>query len=283
MKLLIIIVCILCLFFLIIDIIDINRFVIREYEIESNKIENEYKIVVAADLHNKHFGKDNEKLIAAIDDIHPDFICCPGDMIVAKEGKTSKGELSFMEKISKYPVYYSLGNHEYRWKIYEDDFGSLYNDYVATIKSYNINMLENDGIKYNEELYIQGLMIDKKYYKRLEKVDMPFDYILSETGHVDDGSFQILLAHNPEYFENYVGYGADLILSGHVHGGLMRLPVLGGVISPRLSLFPKYSGGIYTKNGSTMLVSCGLGCHTLPIRIFNPGELSVIHLKPCLK
>ena len=75
-------------------------------------------------------------------------------------------------------------------------------------------------------------------------------------------------------------WGADLTVSGHIHGGLMRLPVLGGVISPRLCLFPHYDGGRFTKAGREMILSRGLGTHTLPIRIFNPGELVVIHLKP---
>ena len=68
-------------------------------------------------------------------------------------------------------------------------------------------------------------------------------------------------------------------MSGHVHGGLMRLPVLGGVISPRLRLFPRYDGGRFERDKKVMILGRGLGTHTLPIRIFNPGELVVIHLK----
>lgn len=89
-----------------------------------------------------------------------------------------------------------------------------------------------------------------------------------------------MIAHNPEYFEAYAGWGADLTVSGHVHGGVMRLPFLGGVISPRLTLFPKYDGGMFERNGRFMVVSRGLGTHTLPIRIFNPGELIMIELNP---
>ncbi len=119
-----------------------------------------------------------------------------------------------------------------------------------------------------------------------------------------------MLAHNPKFFEYYAKWGADLVLSGHVHGGLMRIGKL-GFIGPDLHLFPKYSGGTYVlwkysgeeidsagdivdgnanskasgsgintlKEKSTMILSCGLGAHTLPIRIFNPGEISVIDLE----
>lgn len=90
--------------------------------------------------------------------------------------------------------------------------------------------------------------------------------------------FELLIAHNPDYFDNYAKWGADLTVSGHVHGGIMRLPVLGGVISPMLRLFPKYDGGLFEKDGRQMILSRGLGMHTIPVRIFNPGELVVIHL-----
>ena len=95
--------------------------------------------------------------------------------------------------------------------------------------------------------------------------------------------YEIMIAHDPFYFDAYAETDADLILSGHVHGGIMRLPLLGGVISPRLQLFPKYDGGKFEKNNTTMILSRGLGCHTLPIRIFNPGELICLTLSPCKK
>ena len=110
---------------------------------------------------------------------------------------------------------------------------------------------------------------------------MEDEYLKETLGEHKEGVYQILLAHNPEYFEEYAAWGADLVLSGHVHGGIMRLPLLGGVISPKLVLFPKYDGGRFYEKDSTMILSRGLGMHTLPIRIFNPAELVVIHLLPC--
>ena len=91
--------------------------------------------------------------------------------------------------------------------------------------------------------------------------------------------FQILLAHNPDYFPAYAAWGADLVLSGHLHGGVIRLPLLGGVISPRLHLFPHYDGGKFTCGNSTMIVSRGLGMHTIPFRFNNPGELVDITIR----
>ena len=88
------------------------------------------------------------------------------------------------------------------------------------------------------------------------------------------------MAHNPDYFEEYAAWGADLVLSGHVHGGMMRLPILGGVVSPAFKLFPKYDGGLFQQGKSTMILSRGLGMHTIPIRIFNPGELILLKICP---
>ena len=130
--------------------------------------------------------------------------------------------------------------------------------------------------------------IDKKsktkhyrfYYKRFRNIYMSGEYVDSLIGKAEKEAYQILLAHNPEYFDTYAVWGADLILSGHVHGGIMRLPVFGGVLSPKLVFFPKYDGGHFAKNGSHMVLSRGLGMHTIPIRIFNPAELVIVHLRP---
>ena len=105
-------------------------------------------------------------------------------------------------------------------------------------------------------------------------------YLRKLLGTPDREKFQLLIAHNPVYFDAYADWGADLVVSGHVHGGIMRLPFLGGVLSPSLTLFPKYDGGMFREHGSTMILSRGLSSHTIPIRIFNPGELIVIELKP---
>lgn len=89
----------------------------------------------------------------------------------------------------------------------------------------------------------------------------------------------VLLAHNPLLLDSYAGWGADLVLCGHVHGGLVRLPFLGGVLSPERKFFPKYDKGLYEKDGTKMYVSGGIG----KPRLCNPPEISVIHLKSVQK
>lgn len=281
------------LFFVIVMLIDGNRFVIREYSVESEKIKKEQTLVVLADLHNKTYGKENARLLAAIDSVHPDIVLSAGDMLTAKPGRSFETAASFMEKAaSKYPVYYGLGNHEYRMKIYPEDYADAYDRYMERMKNAGIKVLDNETeqIEWEDKreqsempckLRITGVSIERMYYKRFRKIKMEDSYLKETLGTPQKDAYEILLAHNPEYFEEYAAWGADLVLSGHVHGGIMRLPLLGGVVSPKLVFFPKYDGGRFAEKESTMILSRGLGMHTIPVRIFNPAELVVIHLLPC--
>ena len=106
-----------------------------------------------------------------------------------------------------------------------------------------------------------------------------------EPGHIsrllgdsDRDAFQVLIAHNPQYFPEYSDWGADLTVAGHVHGGIIRLSVLGGVISPAIALFPRYDGGLFERKGKYMVLSRGLGTHSIHVRMFNPGEVCVIKI-----
>ena len=128
---------------------------------------------------------------------------------------------------------------------------------------------------------IYGAEIDRYYYKRFKVREMKGDYLPGILGTPKKEQFTVLLAHNPDYFPQYAAWGADLTLSGHVHGGIARVPFWGkGVNAPTLRLFPKYDGGIFREGERTMLLSRGLGTHTIPVRVFNPGELWVVDFVP---
>ena len=102
---------------------------------------------------------------------------------------------------------------------------------------------------------------------------------LGNVGKSERDKYQVLIAHNPLYFPEYAEWGADMTVSGHVHGGIIRLPLLGGVISPAIALFPKYDGGKYMRGDKAMILSRGLGTHTIHVRFNNPGEVSVIKVR----
>lgn len=268
-------------FFLVVMAIDCHRFVVREYVCESDKLHKNGKIVMLSDLHNKSFGKNNEKLMEAIDNEAPDMIVIAGDMYTSEKGEDNSKTAEFVCRLAKkYPVYYGNGNHEHKTKVNTDVFGDIYQSYAMRLKQAGVVMLENERITlpaYNMDIY--GIEIDREYYGKFKKLTMPVSYPEELLGKTLKERFTLLIAHNPDYFETYVKWGADLTVSGHIHGGLMILPLLGGVIAPSLRLFPKYDGGEFNEGNSTMILGRGLGTHTLPIRIFNPGELVVIRLR----
>lgn len=267
---------------LLISAIDCNRFVTVEYEIVSDKLTHPCRLVLLSDLHNKSFGKDNGKLTEKIDSISPDGILVAGDMLTATRDKDFTPALSLMKRLAaKYKIYYGMGNHEYRLKLYPDQYGSMYEEYMSGLAEAGIVPLVNENTYLPEyNLSVCGTEIDRCYYKRFGRYPMDSGYFPKILGQPRSDTCQLLIAHNPAYFEEYAAWGADVVVSGHVHGGIMKLPVLGGVLSPSLTLFPKYDGGRFVKGHTTMILSRGLGTHTLPLRIFNPGELIVISLRP---
>lgn len=260
---------------------DTNRFVIKKYTFRSDRLKKNCRIVFLSDLHNKEYGRDNERLLQAMAELSPDLVFVGGDMLTAKPDVSFQKAASFLLKCTeKYSVYYALGNHEYRLRIYPENYGTMYQDYMECIAKGNIRFLDNESILLPEYgIRLTGLTIEKKYYKRFAKRKMEEGYLLRTLGRADDSSYQILLAHNPEFFPDYAAWGPDLVLAGHVHGGVARIPGYKGMVSPSLLPFPHYDGGLFEEAGSRMVISRGLGMHTIPVRLFNPGELVVLELR----
>lgn len=277
--------CLIALYGVYIIIRDMNRFVIVPYEVKSGKIKEKYTFVMLSDLHNKSYGKRNEKLIRAIADCHPDSVMTAGDMYTSKEGTDFDNALALLDALSKqFPVYIANGNHEHKTSEHPEIFDDMYQKYIGELKKLGLAPLVNEHLILPEKnLAICGLQIGREYFGHFQKREMPAGYMDRLAGKPDKNRFQILLAHNPLYFKEYAEWGADLVLSGHVHGGIVRLPVLGGVISPAVTLFPQYDGGRFEMGGSTMILGRGLGTHTLPVRMWNPGEVVLVTLLPDTK
>ena len=262
---------------------DTHSFVVRRYDVDTDKISGDYTFVLLSDLHGYVFGNDNDKLLRAISDENPDAILCAGDMFTAHR---INGEIQYQagfhvlsELAKKFPVYMGNGNHEHKIKIYTNEFGNLYSRYRSGLQKAGVTVLENDSVKIDgTNIRVTGLEIKQNYFRKVVKLQMEKGYVDKLVGHSDKSSFQVLIAHNPQYFEEYAEWGADLTVSGHVHGGIIRLPLLGGVISPAIALFPKYDGGKFVKDGKTMILSRGLGTHSIHVRMFNPGEVDVIRV-----
>lgn len=255
------------------------------YTIHSNKLQNPgFTIAMISDLHNVELGKKNENLLRALQEAKPDIICIAGDLVLGKKEKSVKIAYDFIKKAVKIaPVYYGLGNHEQRMKKHPQVYGEEYRIFEKRIQKLGVTMLENSScfleIK-GEKIQISGLALPEEYYKKRKKAELSIKTMNRLVGKASKENFHILLAHTPKYGDTYLEWGGDLILAGHYHGGMVRLPFLGGVISPDLRLFPKYCRGDFQKGNRHLIVSAGLGEHTLPVRIFNPRELVLITCVP---
>lgn len=256
------------------------------YRLQSKKIKSPVTIVMLADLHNRVYGDKNKILLEEIENNSPDFVCLAGDMLIGNTKISFEpGQETVMALAEKYQVFYGLGNHEARMKEDREIYGNLYEEYMEPIEKMGVKVLVNESTKFqlrDNQFRICGYNLPMKYFEKLNRYKFTKEQLEETLGncHEMDDGYSILLAHNPVYFKQYAAWGADLTLSGHLHGGIIRLPVLGGVITPQAKLFPRYCAGKYELNEKYMVVSRGLGTHTIPIRFNNKPELSVIHLDP---
>lgn len=258
-------------------------------DIVSNKIDssfNGYKILQLSDLHSRRFGKNNKNLINKIDKIDPDIIVCTGDMMNSTDDEGNVF-INLAGKLTKnYPVYYIDGNHE---QLVQYNNVSVYDDYIASLKNLGVHVLKNKKVqvrKGSSYINMYGLNIDLIYYStqndlknsNIKYSERNFSKTINKETFEKD-KFNVLLTHDPLYFEVYEKSKVDLILTGHIHGGIVRIPFKGGLLSPDQDWFPRYYHGLYTLNDTKMIVSAGLGNYTVNFRFFNPFEINLITLK----
>jgi len=254
---------------------NVNTLEVTKYVVENKKVPKEfdgYNIVQISDLHSKLFGENNKKLIQKIKSLNPDIVVVTGDLIDG-ENNNYNVALDFMKEISKlYRVYYIIGNHEQKSLIkkYKDE----YKDYFNKLHQIDFVNLDNNKVE-----IVKGDSCYKYLFDNQETTSIDIDFLEEKLGKVDREQFNILLAHTPFYFDEYEKWGADLTLCGHVHGGIVRLPLVGGLLSPDRKFFPKYDLGEYIKNKSTMIVSKGLGGSKVLIRVNCKPEIVNIKLK----
>jgi len=281
MGFLMFILCVLVVVILWIAIYDSNRFVIRNYTIANEKINRKMRIVFVSDLHNKQYGPNNERLAQAVSNLSPELLVIGGDMINGVPRAKRKNALDFLDSIKDLPLIYANGNHEHRISLYPQTYGTAGIDYEKELCEKGIHRLINEHKTFSSHnLIFYGSQIEAKFWEKIHTPKLEVEDLNKDLGECDHNSFSILLAHKPDFFPVYKAWGADLVLSGHVHGGIVRIPGGKGILSPNIRFFPKYDGGIFEEESATMIVSRGLGIHTIPFRLFNPGEIVVIELTP---
>lgn len=255
---------------------------VTKYNIESEKIPESFdgfKILHLSDWHCTKYGKNNKKLIHLINKQDVDIIVMTGDFIV-RQVKDYKPAIEFIRQLKCPNKYFIYGNHELElnWKkIWQ---------FRSELEELGVIVLDNEKTyieREEQKIYIHGLTYNFNHLQR--RNELTDDVIeknkrsqIVELGMVDEEYFNILLAHDPLNFEAYSRLSFDLIYSGHLHGGGIRLFGLGLVAPRRFWLFTRYAAGSHKRRKSTMIVSRGVGNSTKPVRIFNPPEISITTL-----
>ena len=252
-----------------------NCLAIRKYNIKNKKIPDKFdglKIIHISDVHSKIFGNNNEKVIQKVNKINPDIVIMSGDIIDKREKDIDKFINMYKEIYLKYPVYYSIGNHERKLGYFK------YKEYIEKLKELGVHVIINGKekiLKDDEEIIINALKFRENMQPKkltLDRKNKYINYMYNKLKNIDNTKFNILIAHDPENFKLYKELDIDLVFSGHVHGGLIRFGK-NCLLSPRRKFFPKCSYGKTQEGATTIITSSGMGNASIPIRMFNRPEI----------
>ena len=250
-------------------VIQNNKLVPEFYQVESTKVSGNIRVVCVADRHLKEFGKENQRLVDAIASYHPDIIAIPGDMNIESNPDYSE-VINLMEKLKDVaPVYYSLGNHEIEAMLFRDS--QIYRD----VKSLGIHIMNNE---------VETVKVSDSQIDIIGLTQSPITYADYGADFFDQAmnsseNFKLVLTHYPENFLGVIeDYPIDLALCGHAHGGLIRLPFIGGLYAPDQGFFPKLCDGYHEESNSKFIVNKGLSTSGIVPRMNNSPEISIIDI-----
>lgn len=252
-----------------------NGLVIRHYTVNTSKLNKDqsFRIVLISDLHSTIHGSEQSRIADRIRSQNPDVIALAGD--IADDVQPIKGTSLFLETIKDIaPVFYVTGNHEI-WSRDIDNIKDIF-------RHYDVTVLENESVEWEirEVSIIIGGAEDpeiNRYERRQSNWEEEIRVAFCELE--SNEQFKVLLSHRPEQISVYKDLSFDLVLSGHAHGGQVRIPfLLNGLLAPNQGWFPKYAGGLYEHDGFTHIVSRGVSFNPRLPRIFNPPEIVVIDI-----
>lgn len=245
-----------------------NTFMLRTVSYETDYPELP-RTVLISDLHRRHFGTGQCRLLRKITDLQPELILIAGDLISRNVKDLGETALLLRKLRAIAPVIYAEGNHE------TDLPPSLYHALCRIVPESGALFLRNSYTHF-KGIPIAGLSLPPAYYRGGKRFGYCGKYrctkqtMLELLGKCPENT--LLLAHNPLFFPAYAEWGAKLVLSGHMHGGSVRLPGIGGLLSPERCFFPRYDKGCFRQGDTEMIVSGGLG----KLRLFNPPEICLL-------
>ena len=226
------------------------------------------RVAELSDLHGRSFGKNNVRLLRTLQKARPDMICICGDLFDEKTDLTMlEPLLTGLTDIA--PVYYVTGNHEWQVKNLRE--------ILQKMRAWGVTVLENEGrvlSRGGAEMVVAGV------HDPCGPYDMKTPAALvRELRSARGNDFILMLSHRNDELAMWSQLGVQLVLSGHCHGGVVRLPFVGGVFGTRRELFPEYDAGVYRQDGTTLFVSRGLGYTNVHFRLFNRPHVPIMILR----
>ncbi len=250
-----------------------ERLILRTYTVVSPKLTAEVRLAVVTDFHSSDNADD---VVAMVASCAPDAVLMVGDMFDDDTAnRPTERTLSLMRQLSAlYPCYYVSGNHE-AWTGEMDALYQQTEEAGVTVLRMSSGVLTVRG----QRIALCG--IPDPYEMVFSGAPDTEEQIRQAMENVDSADFTVLLAHRPELLAKYAQFPLDLVVSGHAHGGQVRIPgVLNGLYAPNQGWFPKLAGGAYTQDGTTLIVSRGLAVRTRLPRIFNRPEVVLVRCVP---
>lgn len=250
-----------------------ERLILRTYTVVSPKLTAEVRLAVVTDFHSSDNADD---VVAMVASCAPDAVLMVGDMFDDDiANRPTERTLSLMRQLSaQYPCYYVSGNHE-AWTGEMDALYQQTEEAGVTVLRMSSGVLTVRG----QRIALCG--IPDPYEMVFSGAPDTEEQIRQALEDVDSADFTVLLAHRPELLAKYAQFPLDLVVSGHAHGGQVRIPgVLNGLYAPNQGWFPKMAGGAYTQDGTTLIVSRGLAVRTRLPRIFNRPEVVLVRCVP---
>ena len=251
---------------------EVNCPTFKKIEVKSNKIKNDIRILQISDYHNKKFKNKNKIVLDEVKNLKPDIIVITGDLI-SRSTKNCDNAYNFIKELIKINpnIYFVNGNHE------RDNMNIPADEFDLSLSKLGVRVLINQGLKVNiNGDYINICGVDDIYSHRCDLSKALYG--------TQSNLFTLLLSHEPDIVLKYSSIPCDLILSGHTHGGQIRLPLIGAIIAPGQGFFPKYNKGLYKlSNDTTLYVDSGLGtAKFFPIRFLNRSQMSLIKISQSL-
>lgn len=250
-----------------------ERLILRTYTVVSPKLTAEVRLAVVTDFHSSDNADD---VVAMVASCAPDAVLLVGDLFDDDtQNRPTERTLSLMRQLSaQYPCYYVSGNHE-AWTGEMDALYQQTEEAGVTVLRMSSGVLTVRG----QRIALCG--IPDPYEMVFSGAPDTEEQLRQALEDVDSADFTVLLAHRPELLAKYAQFPLDLVVSGHAHGGQVRIPgVLNGLYAPNQGWFPKLAGGAYTQDGTTLIVSRGLAVRTRLPRIFNRPEVVLVRCVP---